>query len=56
MAIVYGRPARRRSHDTGGQGLGVRILGPVKKEFADLLRRADDVSSRSCARRVCTIP
>ena len=30
-------------HPFPGPGLGVRILGPVKKEFADLLRLADDV-------------
>ncbi len=30
-------------HPFPGPGLGVRILGEVKKEFADLLRRADAV-------------
>jgi len=30
-------------HPFPGPGLGVRILGPVKAEFADLLRRADAV-------------
>jgi GMP synthase (glutamine-hydrolysing) len=30
-------------HPFPGPGLGVRILGPVKKEYAELLRRADDI-------------
>ncbi len=30
-------------HPFPGPGLGVRILGTVKKEFADLLRLADDI-------------
>jgi GMP synthase (glutamine-hydrolysing) len=30
-------------HPLPGPGLGVRILGEVKKEYADLLRLADDI-------------
>jgi GMP synthase (glutamine-hydrolysing) len=30
-------------HPFPGPGLGVRILGEIKKEYADLLRRADDI-------------
>ena len=30
-------------HPFPGPGLGVRILGEVKKEYADLLRHADDI-------------
>jgi GMP synthase (glutamine-hydrolysing) len=30
-------------HPFPGPGLGVRILGPVEKEYADLLRLADDI-------------
>jgi GMP synthase (glutamine-hydrolysing) len=30
-------------HPFPGPGLGVRILGEIRKEYADLLRRADDI-------------
>jgi GMP synthase (glutamine-hydrolysing) len=30
-------------HPFPGPGLGVRILGEVKREYAELLRRADDI-------------
>jgi GMP synthase (glutamine-hydrolysing) len=33
-------------HPFPGPGLGVRILGEVRKEFADLLRQADDIFIR----------
>ncbi|HEU4617593.1 MAG TPA: glutamine-hydrolyzing GMP synthase [Gammaproteobacteria bacterium] len=34
-------------HPFPGPGLGVRILGEVKKEYADLLRKADDIYIRA---------
>ncbi len=36
-------PAMVYRHPFPGPGLGVRILGEVRKEFADLLRRADAI-------------
>jgi GMP synthase (glutamine-hydrolysing) len=36
-------------HPFPGPGLGVRILGEVKREYADLLRRADAIFIESCA-------
>jgi GMP synthase (glutamine-hydrolysing) len=36
-------PAMVYRHPFPGPGLGVRILGEVKRDFADLLRRADAI-------------
>lgn len=36
-----------RRHPFPGPGLGVRILGEVKQEYADLLRQVDDVFMRA---------
>jgi GMP synthase (glutamine-hydrolysing) len=36
-------PSLVNRHPFPGPGLAVRILGEVRKEFADLLRRADDI-------------
>jgi GMP synthase (glutamine-hydrolysing) len=44
IGLELGLPAKMiNRHPFPGPGLGVRILGEVKKEFADLLRQADDI-------------
>ncbi|WP_428099270.1 glutamine-hydrolyzing GMP synthase [Candidatus Rariloculus sp.] len=44
IGIELGLPQKVvQRHPFPGPGLGVRILGPVRKEFADVLRRADDI-------------
>jgi GMP synthase (glutamine-hydrolysing) len=44
LGIELGLPSEMvHRHPFPGPGLGVRILGEIRKEFADLLRRADDI-------------
>ncbi|MEO5341033.1 MAG: glutamine-hydrolyzing GMP synthase [Magnetococcus sp. MYC-9] len=44
IGLELGLPSRMiHRHPFPGPGLGVRILGEVKKEYADLLRRADAI-------------
>lgn len=44
LGITLGLPAKMiYRHPFPGPGLGVRILGEVKKEYADILRAADNI-------------
>lgn len=44
LGLALGLPEKMvNRHPFPGVGLGVRILGEVKKEYADILRAADDV-------------
>jgi GMP synthase (glutamine-hydrolysing) len=44
IGLELGLPSEMvHRHPFPGPGLGVRILGEVKKEYADLLRQADDI-------------
>ncbi len=44
LGVALGMPREMvYRHPFPGPGLGVRILGEVKREYADLLRRADDI-------------
>ena len=53
LGVALGLPREMvYRHPFPGPGLGVRILGEVKKEFADLLRRADAIFIEELARAV----
>lgn len=42
IGLALGLPAEMLNrHPFGGPGLGVRVLGEIKKEYCELLRQAD---------------
>lgn len=44
IGLELGLPAKMiNRHPFPGPGLGVRVLGEIKKEYLDLLRKADDI-------------
>lgn len=48
LGVALGLPAQMLyRHPFPGPGLGVRILGEVKEDYAELLRRADDIFIRA---------
>lgn len=51
LGVALGLPAKMLyRHPFPGPGLGVRILGEVREEFAELLRKADDIFIRALHR------
>jgi GMP synthase (glutamine-hydrolysing) len=52
LGVALGLPPEMvYRHPFPGPGLGVRILGEVKREYAELLRRADAIFIEDCAAR-----
>jgi GMP synthase (glutamine-hydrolysing) len=52
IGIKLGLPKKMLyRHPFPGPGLGVRILGPVKEEFAEILRRADHIFMEELANK-----
>ena len=57
LGVALGLPSEMvYRHPFPGPGLGVRILGEVKKEYADLLRRADAIFIEELRKTPCDIP
>jgi GMP synthase (glutamine-hydrolysing) len=53
LGVALGLPHEMvHRHPFPGPGLGVRILGEVKREYADMLRRADHIFSEELRREV----
>ena len=54
LGVALGLPAEMvYRHPFPGPGLGVRILGEIKKEFAELLQRADAIFIEELRNTVC---